>query len=243
MLNAGGIFVGVEIKGSPVSDSEFEEMKTFVYEYLDASVQNEESGGRMRWYPWHSADYRFNHILNVVNLAETIAEREGADVDVARVASLFHDIAKLDADQEVHAEEGARVAREYLESHGEFPESFVDQVCKAVEDHSYQGDLSRLSKEAQSLIEADMLDKVGANGTALMLLRMGYEARTHMAAAEMVDRVLERGKDASSRVQSETAQDIAHRRLKRVKWFREWLEDEVPEMDAEPSGSPRGTGR
>ncbi|WP_231183181.1 HD domain-containing protein [Haladaptatus sp. DYF46] len=235
--------MGVEIKGSPVSESEFEDMKTFVYEYLAASVKNEESGGRMRWYPWHSADYRFNHILNVVNLAETIAEREGADVDVARVAALFHDIAKLDADQEVHAEEGARVAREYLESHGEFPESFVDQVCKAVEDHSYQGDLSRLSKEAQSLIEADMLDKVGANGTALMLLRMGYEARTHMAAAEMVDRVLQRGKDASSRVQSETAQDIAHRRLKRVKWFREWLEEEVPEMDAEPSGSPRGGGR
>ncbi|WP_227376525.1 HD domain-containing protein [Haladaptatus halobius] len=231
--------MGVEIKGSPVSEQEFEEMKEFVYEYLSASVKNEEGGGRMRWYPWHSADYRFNHILNVVDLAETIAEREGADVDVARVAGLFHDIAKLDADQEVHAEEGARVAREYLESHGEFPESFVDQVCKAVENHSYQGDLSRLSKETQSLIEADMLDKVGANGTALMLLRMGYEARTHMAAAEMVDRVLERGKDASARVQSETARDIAHRRLKRVKWFREWLEDEVPEMDAEPSGSPR----
>ncbi|WP_458204976.1 HD domain-containing protein [Haladaptatus sp. NG-SE-30] len=231
--------MGVEIKGSPVSEEEFEEMKSFVYEYLSASVKNEEGGGRMRWYPWHSADYRFNHIINVVNLAETIAEREGADVDVARVAALFHDIAKLDADQEVHAEEGARVAREYLESHGDFPESFIDQVCKAVTNHSYQGDLSSLSKETQSLIEADMLDKVGANGTALMLLRMGYEARTHMAAAEMVDRVLERGKDASARVQSETARDLAHRRLKRVKWFREWLEDEVPEMDAEPSGSPR----
>ncbi|GAA0199070.1 HD domain-containing protein [Haladaptatus pallidirubidus] len=234
--------MGVEIKGSPVSEQEFEEMKAFVYEYLSASVKNEEGGGRMRWYPWHSADYRFNHILNVVSLSETIAEREGADVDVARVAALFHDIAKLDADQEVHAEEGARVAREYLESRGEFPESFVDEVCKAVEDHSFQGDLSRLSKEAQCLIEADMLDKVGANGTALMLLRMGYEARTHMAAAEMVDRVLERGKDAASRVQSDTANDIAHRRLKRVKWFREWLEEEVPEMNAEPTSSPRGRG-
>ena len=234
--------MGVEIKGSPVSDEEFEQMKEFVYEYLSASVQNEDGGGRMRWYPWHSADYRFNHILNVVDLSGTIAEREGADADVARVAALFHDIAKLDADQEVHAEEGARVAREYLESRGEFPESFVDQVCKAVEDHSYQGDLSRLSKETQSLIEADMLDKVGANGTALMLLRMGYEARTHMASAEMVERVLERGKDASNRVQSDTARDIAHRRLKRVKWFSEWLQAEVPEMDSEPSTSPRGRG-
>jgi uncharacterized protein len=64
-----------------------------------------------------------------------------------------------------------------------------------------------------------------------MLLRMGYEARTHMDAAEMVERVLERGRDASRRVESDTAESIAHRRLKRVKWFREWLEEEVPEMD------------
>ncbi len=60
-----------------------------------------------------------------------------------------------------------------------------------------------------------------------MLLRMGYEARTHMDSDEMVERVLERGYDAASRVQSETAEGIAHQRLKRVKWFREWLEDEI----------------
>ena len=235
--------MGVEIKESPVTESEFEEMKEFVYEYLSASVENEDGGGRMRWYPWHSAEYRFNHILNVVDLAEAIAEAEGANVDVTRVAALFHDIAKLDADQEVHAEEGARIARKYLETHGDFPESFIDEVAKAVENHSYQGDLDNLSLETQCLVEADLLDKVGANGTALMLLRMGYEARTHMDSAEMVERVLERGKDAADRVRSDTAESIAHRRLKRVKWFREWLEMEVPEMDSEKTSSPRGHRR
>jgi uncharacterized protein len=185
----------------------------------------------MRWYPWHSAEYRFNHILNVVELAEEIAEKEGADVDVTRVAALFHDIAKLDADQDVHAEEGARVTREYLESHTDLPESFVDQVCNCVTDHSYQGDVRDLPLETRCLIEADILDKVGANGTALMLLRMGYESRTHMDAAEMVDRVLERGKSAKDRIHTETARTIAHRRLKRVKWFREWLTEEVADID------------
>jgi uncharacterized protein len=227
--------VGVEIKESSVSDAEFETMKSFVYDYLSASVQNEEDGGRMRWYPWHSAEYRFNHILNVVDIASHIAEREGADVDVVRVASLFHDIAKLDADQEVHAEEGARVAREFLTTHGEYPRSFVEEVCQAIEDHSYQGPLTDVSLETRCLIEADILDKVGANGTALMLLRMGYEARTHMDAAEMVERVLERGKDHSSRIVSDTAEGIAYRRLKRVKWFREWLEEEVSQMSCERS--------
>ncbi|MFC6906062.1 HD domain-containing protein [Halalkalicoccus tibetensis] len=223
--------MGVEIKETPVSDEEFESMKEFVYEYLDASVQNEEEGGRMRWYPWHSAEYRFNHTLNVLSLAEEIAEAEGADVDVVRVAALFHDVAKLDADQEIHAEEGARVAREYLSSRGSFPTSFIDRVCRAIDAHTHTGELSELSLEGQCLIEADLLDKVGANGTVLMLLRMGYEARTHMDSATMVHRVYERGKEACERVESDTGRSLAHERLKRVRWFCEWLEMEVPEME------------
>ncbi|MFB6155134.1 MAG: HD domain-containing protein [Haloferacaceae archaeon] len=223
--------MGVEIKESPVTDDDFAEMKQFVYDYLVASVENEDDGGRMRWYPWHSAEYRYNHILNVVDLATHIAREEGANADVVRVAALFHDIAKLEADQEVHADEGARVAREYLRARGDFPPSFVDQVCQSIVDHAYQGPLADVSLETRCLIEADVLDKVGANGTALMLLRMGYEARTHMDSAEMVERVLDRGRDAAERVQSDAAESIAHRRLKRVKWFREWLEEEVREMD------------
>ncbi len=230
--------MGVEIRESPVSDAEFEEMKAFVHDYLEASVENEDEGGRMRWYPWHSAAYRFNHIMNVVELATDIARKEGANIDVTRVAALFHDIAKLEADQDVHAEEGARIAREYLHTHADYPQSFIDEVCASIRDHSYQGDLTDLSLETQCLIEADLLDKIGANGTALMLLRMGYESRTHMDSSEMVGRVLERGRDAAERVESDTAESLVHRRLKRVKWFREWLEDEVAMMgnsDAELS--------
>ncbi|GGK52740.1 HD domain-containing protein [Haloarcula sebkhae] len=222
--------MGVEIRESPVSADAFEEMKEFVHDYLAASVENEEEGGRMRWYPWHSAEYRFNHILNVVDIATKIAHKEGANVDVTRVAALFHDIAKLEAEQDLHAEAGARIAREYLRAHGDYPESFIEQVCAAVDAHSYQGPLDDLPLEVQCLIEADILDKVGANGTALMLLRMGYESRTHMDAAEMVDRVIERGEDARERVQSDTAESIVHQRLKRTRWFQEWLTMEVADM-------------
>jgi uncharacterized protein len=64
-----------------------------------------------------------------------------------------------------------------------------------------------------------------------MLLRMGYEARTHMDAGDMVERVLERGRDAAQRVESDAADGIAQRRLKRVRWFQEWLDDEVAAID------------
>lgn len=226
--------MGVEIRESPVSDGEFEEMRQFVHDYLAASVESEDDGGRMRWYPWHSAAYRFNHILNVADLSAEIARKEGANVDVTRVAALFHDIAKLEADQDLHAQEGAHIAREYLTTHGDYPDSFVEQVCDAIRAHSYQGDLDDVSMETRCLMEADLLDKVGANGTALMLLRMGYEARTHMDANEMVGRVLERGEDAAARVRSDTARSIAHRRIKRVRWFKEWLEEEIAAIDPEP---------
>lgn len=228
--------MGVEIAESPVSREEYEEMKRFVYDYLAASIEGEEEGGRMRWYPWHSAEYRYNHILNVAELAAEIAAKEGANADVTRVASLFHDIAKLEADQDVHAEAGARVAREYLRSRTDYPESFITQVCNAVAEHSYEGDLANVSLETRCLMEADLLDKVGANGTTLMLLRMGYESRTHMDANEMVGRVLERGEDAISRVRSDTAESIAHQRIKRVRWFKEWLEEEIAAM--EPTEPP-----
>ena len=223
--------MGVEIRESPVSDEEFENMKQFVHDYLAASVEGEDDGGRMRWYPWHSAEYRFNHIQNVIDIATHIAEQEGANVDVVRVAALFHDISKLEVDQDVHAEAGARVAREYLRSHCKYPSSFIDGVCDSIRTHSYQGPLTDLSLETRCLVEGDLLDKVGANGTALILLRMGYEARTHMDAPEMIDRVLERGEDALDRIESDTAESIAHQRLKRVRWFREWFVDEVSELE------------
>ena len=225
--------MGVEFRDRELSAADLEEMKSFVFDYLQASVNNEDEGGRMRWYPWHSAEYRFNHTLNVMALGEQIATAEGAEVDVVRVAALFHDVAKLDAEQDVHAEEGARVAREYLQTRGDYPESFVRAVCRAIENHAAQGSVADLDPETRTLIEADLLDKVGANGTALILLRTGYEARSHMRAAEMVDRVLERGRDAVTRIESDTAESIAHERLKRVKWFRDWLMEEVDEMDAE----------
>ncbi|PSQ44710.1 phosphohydrolase [Halobacteriales archaeon SW_7_68_16] len=226
--------MGVEITDVTVSEAEFGEMSTFVREYLAASVENEDGGGRMRWYPWHSAEYRHNHVLNVVDLATHLAAEEGADVAVTRVAALFHDVAKLEAEQDEHAIAGARVAREYLRTRGEYPESFVDQVCRAVENHSYQGDIADLALETQCLIEADLLDKIGANGVALMLLRMGYESRTHMDATEMIDRVLERGREAARRVRTDTGHTEVKRRLKRTRWFREWLEGEVAQVGADP---------
>jgi uncharacterized protein len=58
----------------------------------------------------------------------------------------------------------------------------------------------------------------------------------------MVGRVLERGEDAVERVESDTARSLASQRLKRVRWFKEWLEGEIADMDAleDPPGDGAG---
>jgi uncharacterized protein len=224
--------VGVELEHPPLDDRTVAEMERFVREYLRASVAAEDDGSRMRWYPWHSSRYRFNHTLNVASLGSELAAETGANVDVVRVAALFHDVAKLEAEQETHAAEGARVAREYLEPRDEFPQSFVDRVADSVANHTRDDDVADLDPETAALIEADMLDKVGANGALLLLLRMGYESRTHMDAASMVERVHERGESVAERIESEAARQELDRRMRRSRWLREWLEEEVAAMSA-----------
>ena len=219
--------MGVEIGHPSLTEETTTEIEQFVHQYLSASIRGEDDGGRMRWYPWHSAEYRFAHIQNVVELSTKIAAAEGADIAVVHIAALFHDIAKLEVEQDRHAAAGARVARKFLETRDGFDPGFIEAVAAMIERHSYEGPLEEVNPELRSLIEADILDKIGANGTALMLLRIGYEARTHTEAAEMVDLVLERGEQAAERVISPTAQELAADRVDRVRSLRGWLTDEV----------------
>jgi len=82
-------------------------------------------------------------------------------------------------------------------------------------------------------MEADLLDKVGANGAVLMLLRMGYESRTHMDSAKMVDRVLQRANDHTERVVSDTRRGHRSPAHQAREVAPGWLEEEVSRMDAD----------
>ena len=88
-----------------VSSHDFEQMKEFVYKQLISSTEHDADGNRMRWYPWHSADYRFIHTLNVVSISTKIAQKEGANIDRVRISALFHDMAKFSSPQKTHAQE------------------------------------------------------------------------------------------------------------------------------------------
>ena len=211
-----------------VSSSDFKKMKDFVYEQLIFSTQNDADGNRMRWYPWHSADYRFIHTLNVVSISTKIAQKEGANIDSVRISALFHDIAKFSSSQKDHAQNGADLARDYLQNNFDFPDSFPDAIHKIISNHVYEGPLSNLSLEERCLIEADMIDKIGANGSALLILRMGYDSRPSSHISDTLQKVISRGKETLHGVASDTAYSIAYQRVQRATWLKEWIDEETP---------------
>jgi len=206
-----------------VTYEEFTEMAEYVREHLHDTVR--ENGDRMRWYPWHSAEYRYRHLIGVVDLAERIAREEGADVSIVRVAGVFHDAAKFQVKQEKHAEEGAWIAQKYLSRNG-FPDSFIDRVARVIRDHT-EGVDDDMPIESKVLIEADSIDKIGVAGATLMVMRVGYESRSHDEVPEIIDRVVSRGESVIERTETATGKRIARERTERAKQFKAWFEDEI----------------
>ncbi|MFB6283352.1 MAG: HD domain-containing protein [Halobacteria archaeon] len=215
--------MGEPVEGGVVDYDDFNDMKEHVRHYLSESVKRD--GDRMRWYPWHSSEYRFDHTMGVVNLAERLARSEGGNVDVVRVAALFHDVAKFEVTQEKHADEGAWVARKYLSNHG-YTDEFIDTVSRVIKDHT-RNIQEEMPLESKLLIEADSIDKIGIAGTSLMIMRVGYESRPHVDVPKMIQRVIDRGEGMQDWLETETAQKLVRIRVERAKTFKDWFEDEI----------------
>jgi uncharacterized protein len=117
----------------------------------------------------HVADttHRFDHVLRVYKLAETIGLAEGADARVLLTACLLHDVSRGAEDAgEVsdHAEDGARQARHLLQKE---PVGFADAVADAIASHRFRAsNPAPATLEAQILFDADKLDAIGAVGIA-----------------------------------------------------------------------------
>ncbi len=156
----------------------------------------------MRSFP-RAADHRWQHTLNVVANAEEILLGEGADeetVSVMRVAALMHDISMFTCDHSIHGRVSAEMASEYLLEH-EFSPDFVSRVSTAIAEHGTDfGDLpsseqgEQFSWEGKVLIEADILDKLGASAVTNGLMYLGkqeklnFEAREELLSSSSYDR-------------------------------------------------------
>jgi uncharacterized protein len=125
----------------------------------------------------------WEHTERVCALAIRIAEKEGADPFVVRLAALLHDIARSEEDESGgkidHAEKGALAARSILGKLGVNKE-IAASVFHCIETHRFRNEKQPETIEAKVLFDADKLDSIGAVGIGRAFLFAGeIGARLH----------------------------------------------------------------
>lgn len=115
---------------------------------------------------------RFEHTERVYRwmliLAEDFADR--IDMESLQIATIFHDIGySLNKENmHSHAEDGAVLCREYLDSI-EYPSEKADFICDLIARHSDKSVLfdEETPLELVLLMEADLFDDTGAHGIVM----------------------------------------------------------------------------
>jgi uncharacterized protein len=119
------------------------------------------------------AAHDFDHVLRVATLAVRLAEAEGADVDIVRLAAYLHDV-PVDAletsgrgmQRSAHHLAAADFARELL-TRRQVGNQTIDAVVHCIEAHRFRDQsITPHTLEAQCLYDADKLDSMGAIGIA-----------------------------------------------------------------------------
>jgi len=221
-----------------LTDKQFRHLCHFTRTYLnETAVKSEQEW--LKNFP-RAAEHRWQHTLNVLHNAEQILAGEGASDDraeVVRVAVILHDVSMFVCDHEVHGRVSAEIAEKHLLEEG-YPKDFVNQVTRAVAEHGTdlgplppdeQGAL--FSWEGKVVLEADILDKLGASTITDTLLSLGkrdmlgFECRKELAEG----RAMERASFFKDYIWTETGKRLAEQRFSFFLKFLEQLGEEVVE--------------
>jgi uncharacterized protein len=169
----------------------------------------------------------FFHVERVVKNAATIAEAEGARVEIVAVAALLHELFTLPKSDPRSAEAGdlcADHARRLLER--ENARDLAELVCAAIRDHAFSKGVVPDALESKVLQDADRLDALGAIGLARMwatcadMKRPFYSPVDPFCASRFpddkawgLDHVFKKLLVVPERLHTRTARAIAERRV------------------------------
>ena len=219
-----------------LTDQQFQQICAFTRQYLLESAARSDQ-------PWlkdfpRAADHRWRHTLNVLRNAGQIMSGEGVNddrADVVRAAVLLHDVSMFVCDHEIHGRISAEIAEKYLLEQ-QYSQDFVARVARAIAEHGT--DLGPLPPEEQGalfswegkvVLEADILDKLGASTITDSLLslgkrdRLGFECRAELAQG----RAMERAAFFKDYIWTETGKRMAEQRFLFFQTFLAHLAEEV----------------
>lgn len=118
----------------------------------------------------------WDHVKRVYSLCMRIGKKEGADLEVLKLATVLHDIGRKYQDESNgkidHAEKGAEIARKILEKYSLGKEK-IKKIIYCIETNRFRGRKKPGSLEAKVLFDADKLDAIGAVGIGRAFLFAG----------------------------------------------------------------------
>ena len=120
-----------------------------------------------KYYPNFKGSHSHQHSLRVRSTAVRMARILKADINVVKIASLMHDIARHREDvskgKVCHEKEGAKCAKKIL-SALKLPKNIIDNVVCSISSHRFRSKTVPKTLEAKILFDADKLDSIGAIG-------------------------------------------------------------------------------
>ena len=204
-----------------------------------------------------SSAHDLSHVYRVYKNGMEIAKAHGdINFDILKAACLLHDIAKvkedLDASGQIdHAILGSEMASQIL-TDLRCDEFFINAVCNAIKTHRYRGKLTPETIEAKILYDADKLDILGAVGIARSYMIAGEYRQSLIFEGNQDEYILTNlvGSDINGRIKdvslhtpdlefnlkirsipnrlfTESAKEIAEKRLKFMELFYDVLYEEV----------------
>ncbi|MFX0210989.1 MAG: HD domain-containing protein [Candidatus Hodarchaeota archaeon] len=162
-----------------------------------------------------------DHVQRVLRWCEVIGEKEGANLEVLRASAILHDIA-VSQGRAIHAEAGAEIAHEFLQSIG-IPDEKIKAITEVIRSHSRYGGPEPITLEGFILRDADMLDFIGAIGIARAILR-DFQAKKYHGDPETVPEMIQSLKD---RVEDKFYTNIARQTAKALFKFMDQFIEKV----------------
>jgi uncharacterized protein len=166
-----------------------------------------------------------DHAERILQIVEDIGQREGADLDVLRVAALLHDIG-VPVNKPRHYEIGALMARGILSQLG-FTEDEIEPIAHVIEAHSRYGGPDPQTIEGKILQDADAVEYVGAIGLARAFARAlesGDYSGDVSELPTLIDGLIER---VDGTLHTERGQALVRERITYLRTFQERLQAEM----------------
>jgi len=166
-----------------------------------------------------------DHVLRVWRWCEILANNEDVDMEVLHAAALLHDVSCPIKGRKHHYEESAEMAEEFLTKIG-YPVEKINKVFHAIRAHSRFGGPDPITREAEILYDADVLDFIGAIGLVRGVTR-GFEGDFIGDVCEAPALFYNMKKKAGKTFYTAKAKEIAEGRFKIIDDFIERLKDEL----------------